>query len=396
VRDGTAQAPERALRADAPVGLRARLRARVSAIVREHAAPPRLFAACVVGAIVGCTPFFGFHLPLCLALAALLRLNRAATYAAANVSIPPVAPFLAVASISIGARLRHAPVAIGVAEARKLEPWALARAASGMFADWVIGAPFVGLAIGGVLGGMVYLAARRREARSRDPFELAAAEVVARFAHEKPGIFHYVRWKIRLDPVYRAVLGGLPDRVRLLDLGGGLGLLAQLAVALGTQRAAHVVEWDEAKVAAGTRAAAGLPIAFERADLRVWAPDDGARWDVIALCDVLHYFDAATQLQLLDAAADRLADGGVLMVRDGDLDRRGARLTRAIERLAVTIGWNRSAARPEFGSMRALADHLAARGMEVELGSTAGPLHPGNVLLRARRVEAGRAAPDAV
>lgn len=373
-------------------GLRARARARIAAIAREHASPRRLAAACVVGAIVGCTPFFGLHLPLCLGLAAALRLNRAATYAAANVSIPPLAPFLAVASISIGARLRHAPVHLGVEEARKLEPWALARAASGLFLDWVIGAPVVGLAIGLVIGGLVYAAARRREARAGDPFEIAAAEVAARFSSARPGVRHYVRWKMRLDPVYRAILTDLPDRVRLLDLGGGLGLLAQLAVALGTQRSARVVEWDERKVEAGARAARGLAITFERADVRALEAGHFQGHDVIAIVDVLHYFDPETQRALLTRAARGLAPAGTLLVRDGDLDQRGARLTRAVERLAVAIGWNRSAERPEFGSMRALAAHLEAEGLTVELSSTAGPLHPGNVLLRARRPTPGDAA----
>lgn len=382
-KDGPAPPAEKPRRVARRVrAARARLHAWLAAIAREHASPARLAAACVVGAMVGCTPFFGLHLPICLALAAVLRLNRAAVYAAANVSIPPLAPFLAVASITIGARVRHVPpVALGLEEARRLEPWALARAASGLFADWVIGAPFVGLVLGGVIGGLVLLAARRRDARARDPFAVAAADVAARFSAAKPAIRHYVRWKIRLDPVYRAVLDGLPDGVRLVDLGGGLGILAQLALALGTQRSAVVVEWDATKVRAGRDAARGLAIEWIEADLRDHEPPP---CDAIALVDVLHYFDAATQHRLLDRAAAALRPGGRLFVRDGDLDQRGAGLTGLIERIAVRIGWNRSADRPEFGSMRALAEHVRALGLEVELAPTAGPLHPGNVLLRAR------------
>ncbi len=364
-------------------GLRARLRAWLGRILREHASPARLASACVVGAIVGCTPFFGLHLPLCLGLAALLRLNRAATYAAANISIPPIAPFLAVASITVGARVRHAPlVALDVEQARRLEPWGLARAASGLFVDWVIGAPIVGLALGAVLGGVVYVAASRRTGEGRDPFTIAADGVAARFAAERPGIRHYVRWKMRLDPVYRAALRALPEGGHLLDLGGGLGILAQLALALDPRRTACVVEWDHEKLEAGRRAARGLTIEWIEADVREHAP---APCDAIALVDLLHYFDDDTQRRLLARATEALRPGGLLLVRDGDAQRRGAKLTGLVERAAVAIGWNRSANRPRFGSMEALAARVRALGLDVELTPMAGPLHPGNVLLRARR-----------
>src|SRR5438552_3250479 len=85
---------------------RARVHAWLGALLDEHSSPGRLAAAALVGAIVGVTPFFGLHLPLCVGLAWLLRLNKVTVYAAANISIPPTAPFLGYAAVQVGARLR--------------------------------------------------------------------------------------------------------------------------------------------------------------------------------------------------------------------------------------------------------------------------------------------------
>ena len=72
--------------------MRKRLRALWQTIVHEHTAPGRVAAAIVVGCIVGCTPLFGLHFFVCVALAWLLRLNKIVVYGAANLSIPPMVP----------------------------------------------------------------------------------------------------------------------------------------------------------------------------------------------------------------------------------------------------------------------------------------------------------------
>ncbi|MBI2389357.1 MAG: DUF2062 domain-containing protein [Deltaproteobacteria bacterium] len=363
-----------------------RARAWISSLAHEHASPARLFAACVVGAIVGSTPFFGFHLPLCIGVAMLLRLNRVAVYGAANVSIPPVAPFLAFACIEVGSFVLHGRgTTLAVESLRHVSPW---RLAGDVFLSWIVGAPLVGGAVGVVLGVVVAQAARARDARkavAADPFEQAVRETVARFAFAKPGHRHYVRFKIRLDPVYRAICAELPDRVELVELGCGLGILPLLCVALGTRRSAVGVDWDEAKVADARRAAEGLPITIERADMRTWEPPP---CDALAIIDVLHYFDDDTQAAILSRAASAVRPGGTLFVREGEAGGRGSAWTRAVERLAVAVGWNRSDARPRFRPIAAIVASLEGLGFACEVVPMAGRLHPGNVLVRARRATA--------
>lgn len=359
-------------------GVFERARAWLSSLAHEHSSPGRLFAACVVGATLGSTPFFGLHLPLCIGAARLLRLNQVAVYGAANISIPPIAPFLAFACIEVGSRVLTGHGAPLTPEAlRHVQPWTLA---GQVFLSWVIGAPVVGGAIGVVLGLLVAQIAGAR--RVEDAFDRAARDTVARFSHASRYHRHYVPWKIRLDPVYRAICAELPEKVELVELGCGLGILPLLAVALGPERRVHGIDWDEAKVRDAQRACEGLPIAIERADVRVFEPPS---CDALAIVDVLHYFDSPTQDAILARAAAALRPGGTLFVREGEAGRDGSGWTRAVERMAVAIGWNRSAARPKFRPIGEIVQSLEAHGLTCTVTPVAGKLHPGNVLVRATR-----------
>ncbi|GAC1524232.1 MAG: hypothetical protein NVS3B10_23740 [Polyangiales bacterium] len=249
---------------------------------------------------------------------------------------------------------------------------------------WLVGAPLVGGAIGVVFGAVVAGAAVARRSAA-DPFRPLVRAATARFARAPIGLRQYAFWKLRLDPVYRALVTTLADRRDVVDLGTGLGLLPiVLALADGAVRV-HGIEWDEDKLTAGLRAAEGLPITLVRGDVRTATIP---ACDALALVDVLHYFDADAQRALLARAVVALRPGGLLVVREGDRDRSGSRWTTAVEDLAVRLGWNRSASRPTWRPIDELRGDLASFGMEVEVVPVAGPLHPGNVLLRCRKVEA--------
>ena len=69
-----------------------RLRRLVYGLRTEGGGRRREAAAIGVGVFIGCSPFYGFHLILCIAVSTLFRLNRLKTYLAANISIPLVAP----------------------------------------------------------------------------------------------------------------------------------------------------------------------------------------------------------------------------------------------------------------------------------------------------------------
>lgn len=125
-------------------------------LVHEHAEPHRIALAVFVGVIVGTSPFFGFHLILCILLALALRLNKLTVWLAANVSLPIFAPFLAFASAQVGHLLLHgglSSLTLAEVKARPLD----------LLGWWLLGFPIVGAVLGLVLSAIVYRVARARQ-----------------------------------------------------------------------------------------------------------------------------------------------------------------------------------------------------------------------------------------
>lgn len=145
--------------------MRRRLAALVHHLKTEHTEPARLGWAVALGVFVGVLPLYGLHLPLCVGLALLLRLNKATTVLASQISLPLFAPVLVAAGIAIGEYVRfghHRPV--GLAEARDfLGGMALlAGALPDRFLSCLIGDAVLGLVLGAIGGALTWAWARRR------------------------------------------------------------------------------------------------------------------------------------------------------------------------------------------------------------------------------------------
>jgi SAM-dependent methyltransferase len=315
---------------------------------------------------------------VCVALARLFRLNQVVVYGAANISIPPIAPFLGAACIAVGGRLIHGrSIAVSIEALRGSSPWHIARS---LFVDWMAGAPFVGGAIGVVLGSIVGGIAWARRAR-QDPFRPVLRAVSARYTHAPMSMRQYAWWKVRLDPVYRAVAAALEGKREIVDLGTGMGILPLVLVT--KDPGAHVVgiDHDAGKIHAARCATEGLPIDLVVGDVRSHTLD---ACEAVTLIDVLHYFDVDDQKTIVDRAFEALRPGGVLLVREGETGERGSRWTRMIERIAIASRWNRGKA-PTWRSIDGLRLQLEGLGAKVDVTPVAGTLHPGNVLVRARK-----------
>ncbi|MCC6748672.1 MAG: DUF2062 domain-containing protein [Deltaproteobacteria bacterium] len=123
-----------------------RLRELVSRLWTEHTTPLRLGAAVGLGVLVGCSPFFGLQAVIAVGLAFVLRLNKVAALLGSQVSIPPLAPFIGLASVELGSWLvtgSFAPLA--VADFR----WGALRDTVSRFAlFWLVGSVLVGAVLG--------------------------------------------------------------------------------------------------------------------------------------------------------------------------------------------------------------------------------------------------------
>jgi SAM-dependent methyltransferase len=203
--------------------------------------------------------------------------------------------------------------------------------------------------------------------------------------------FHYVRIKLLGDPVARLcadVAGDAPGVLgEVLDIGTGRGQLPILLVELGRATSARGVDWDEDKVEAGRRAAAGLPIELSHGDARTAAYGDA---DTVLVIDLLHYFTLEEQDGILRRAAGAVRPGGRILVREADTERglRSA-LTLLEERLFTGIGYNRGE-RVRFRPAREIVAVLGEAGLSCEVRPAWGKTPFSNVLVVGRRPPAPR------
>lgn len=306
-----------------PAAPPARLRRLVRGIRTEASTPGRDAVAVGVGLFLGCTPFYGFHLLLCVAAGTLLRLNRLKVYVAANISNPVMAPFLLFTELQTGALVRRGELHRLTLEAvRGTEPWRYG-------ADLLVGCVVVG-AVLGLTGAAVTWALTRG---GDDPlFSELTRRASDRFIEASVTAWEFARGKLRGDPIYRAVLfdEGLPAAGTLVDVGCGTGLTLALL-----DEAAQA--WREGRWPSGVappprfdcligielrphaarvaRRALGASATILTADARAAMPE---ACDVVLFFDVLQMMPSADQERLLSMVRDRLSAAGVVVVREAD------------------------------------------------------------------------------
>jgi len=179
------------------------------------------------------------------------------------------------------------------------------------------------------------------DGRPRDP----VAEVIARLeVSARKGerwLTGYAKSKLRQDPIYRTVLPLIPPRMKVLDLGCGVGLLGLLLDARGLENEIHGIEWDAPKTRFAQRLTEQIPsIQLVCGDL--WE-ESWPQCSMVVLLDVLHYFPPDQQRRLLFRIGSHLPEGGRLLLRVMDARSGGvAMLTRLCEWGAVKFGWNQA------------------------------------------------------
>jgi 2-polyprenyl-3-methyl-5-hydroxy-6-metoxy-1,4-benzoquinol methylase len=158
-------------------------------------------------------------------------------------------------------------------------------------------------------------------------------------------------------------------------------LIAELQPGIGVVG----IDWDRRRIRAATAAAAGVEsVSFESGDIReAEIPPSGC----ILMLDVLHYNPMEVQDAILDRAVAALVPGGVLLVRDLDIEGGWrARATVWQERFAGWIGLNRGAPL-SFRSGRSICRYLEEAGLEVVVIGSSDGLPLANVLIEATKAE---------
>ena len=132
-------------------------------LLRTHTSPGRLALAIGMGVFIGCLPFYGFHLLICVVAGLALRLNILVSWLAANISNPFFAPFLVFAEIQVGYLIIEGRFALLTME--ELREMGVPAVIETFFVSALVGSLAVGLALGLVLGGLSYLGLKFRRDR---------------------------------------------------------------------------------------------------------------------------------------------------------------------------------------------------------------------------------------
>jgi uncharacterized protein (DUF2062 family)/SAM-dependent methyltransferase len=341
--------------------------------LRGGAGGGALVASVAVGLFVGCLPLYGLHLPLVLLVCLPLRLDAVLAYVAANISNPLVAPVLLFLEVQVGSLvLEQRWLSLDVAGLERV-------GLGGLLLQTVVGSLIVASAVAALGALCAWPFARSRAARQIDPFDHALSRVFARYAKVHPADRIYVPMKLLSDPVVEQLFALSEGLGSVSDVGCGRGQFGLFLLELGAS-ALCGFDWDERKLRAA-RSAAGHDAEFRQGDLRTAELPPA---DTTLLIDVLHYLTPAEQDALLARAASRLRERGRLLIRDTEPHAGWrSRLTRAIERVATRVGYNR-AGELHYRPSAEIVAALRALGLDTS-ASISGGLWLSNVLIVAQK-----------
>jgi 2-polyprenyl-3-methyl-5-hydroxy-6-metoxy-1,4-benzoquinol methylase len=140
-------------------------------------------------------------------------------------------------------------------------------------------------------------------------------------------------WRPLICP-FELLLPLVPDGARVLDVGCGCGLWMGLLAHEGRGIAACGVDVDEQRVAIARRAQPGaVTVAAEPSG---WP---AGPFDTVTLIDVLHHVPVALRGEFVRAAVERLAPGGLLIVKEMAARPRALALMNRLHDLVMAREW---------------------------------------------------------
>ncbi len=213
----------------------------------------------------------------------------------------------------------------------------------------------------------------REEVETPDFF---ADKVQRLYTYKGPVLEWYVRIKMMLEKNFTEIVSRVPKKGRIYDLGCGYGYLTHLLAMQSFDRHVIGLDYDEEKVqvAANTHYKVGN-VEFAQADLTQFTPDAA---DCFIIKDVLHYMPYDAQERLLDACAEKLSAGGVIILRDGMEEENGKSkmenvgegkhaVTRLTEFFSITLfGFNKAEHGVNFPTEQRMLAFASRHGLRAE------------------------------
>lgn len=160
--------------------------------------------------------------------------------------------------------------------------------------------------------------------------------VILNYIYKGPVLEWYMRVKIRMERSYAVFDEIVPKEARITDIGCGYGPLCFMLGLLSEKRSILGIDYDKEKIEIAENSyMAGERIRFQQADALLF---DLPESDVFILNDMLHYLPKESQRRLLERVSERLAKGGIVIVRDADKsDEKKHFVTRMSEWFSIKV-----------------------------------------------------------
>jgi 2-polyprenyl-3-methyl-5-hydroxy-6-metoxy-1,4-benzoquinol methylase len=216
------------------------------------------------------------------------------------------------------------------------------------------------------------------------PTSPAAARAIHLFDSAPRSDRFHVRARWWTCPI-PAVEQHVPRRGHILEVGCGHGLLSLYLALSSPDRQVVGIDIDEHKIGLARQAASSLKpdeasVVFEAVTPGTMPPGP---FDAIVINDVLYLLPAPARHALLEACVERLAAGGVLVVKELDTQPRWKyELGRFQELLATKVFRYTQGEQVEIVPLSVFADQLTAMGLSVDTHRVdRGQVHPHRLLV---------------
>jgi uncharacterized protein (DUF2062 family)/2-polyprenyl-3-methyl-5-hydroxy-6-metoxy-1,4-benzoquinol methylase len=308
------------------------LRKFAATLFKGHLDPGHAAAAVFLGVFIANVPIYGFQTLAILGLAALFRLNAPLAVGASFINNPILQPFLVVGALEAGHFILTGTF-LRLSFAHSLSDL------KSQFWAWIIGSVVVGVLLGGLGAGIVFLLLRWRRGH-QSPIGQRRRFVNDLFAG-CPGFDRgFVRWKMRLDRVFDILSAEDLGSGLVVDLGCGYGIALGFAAFQHTERILTGCDLDKRRIGAARAAFRDMKAEFLVDDVRTFYLPQAS---LIFIFDVLQYLTGPEQVALLKRCAAALTPGGKLIFRVPDRGSKAtSRLSMAFDRLIFFVGKNRS------------------------------------------------------
>lgn len=154
--------------------------------------------------------------------------------------------------------------------------------------------------------------------RTNNPYFKDA--IIKNYIYKGPVLEWYMRVKLRMERWYDTYDRLLPRSGHIVDLGCGYGAMSYMLSMLSNQRRVTGVDYDQKKIALADNCfSKNDDIHFIHADICNF---DIPAADGYVISDVLHYIDRDSQNKVIQMCIDRMNEGGILLIRDGDSSLR--------------------------------------------------------------------------